>query len=372
MIQKSLGILAIALLMVACGGKGTADSYTIDVNLRGEVADSTLVYLKKVNEQNQPVDVDTVKVIGGHFYFEGQADSVPEMHYIFIDKIRGFIPVVVESGSVEINVQKDSLPFYKVKGTAQNELFHGFNKGSRAISEKLQSTQADLQKAMGEGDAASAQAYKEELFELQKEHKDYNVNYAKNNPNAYISVLLLQGMRASQALGEKEQLEIFENLSPEIKNTKVGKLLQKEFESSKATSIGATAPNFSAPTPTGEVLALNEVLGKATILDFWAAWCKPCRAENPNVVRIYEKYHDKGLNIMGVSLDRKAEDWKKAIADDGLTWNHVSNVKYFDEIAQLYNVRAIPATFILDENGVIVAKNLRGQALEDKIAEMLN
>jgi len=119
MIQKSLGILAIALLMVACGGKGTADSYTIDVNLRGEVADSTLVYLKKINEQNQPIDVDTVKVIGGHFYFEGQADSVPEMHYIFIDKIRGYLPVIVEKGAVEINVQKDSLPFYKVKGPSK-------------------------------------------------------------------------------------------------------------------------------------------------------------------------------------------------------------------------------------------------------------
>jgi thiol-disulfide isomerase/thioredoxin len=113
------------------------------------------------------------------------------------------------------------------------------------------------------------------------------------------------------------------------------------------------------------------VLGKVTIVDFWAAWCKPCRAENPNVVKIYNKYHDKGLNILGVSLDRKAEDWKKAIEDDGLTWNHVSNVDYFDEIAKLYNVEAIPATFILDAEGTIIAKNLRGPALEEKIAELL-
>jgi peroxiredoxin len=93
--------------------------------------------------------------------------------------------------------------------------------------------------------------------------------------------------------------------------------------------------------------------------------------ENPNVVKIYNKYHEKGLNILGVSLDRRAEDWIKAIEEDGLTWNHVSNVQYFDEIAELYNVNAIPATFILDENGVIVAKNLRGEALEAKIGEML-
>jgi thiol-disulfide isomerase/thioredoxin len=113
-------------------------------------------------------------------------------------------------------------------------------------------------------------------------------------------------------------------------------------------------------------------MGKVTLIDFWAAWCKPCRAENPNVVSAYKKYHDKGLNIIGVSLDRSAEDWKKAIADDGLIWNQVSHVAYFeDPIAKLYGVDAIPAAFLLDENGVIVAKNLRGSQLEEKVAELL-
>ena len=118
-------------------------------------------------------------------------------------------------------------------------------------------------------------------------------------------------------------------------------------------------------------MALNEVMGKVTIVDFWAAWCKPCRAENPNVVRVYNKYKDQGLSILGVSLDRNANDWKKAIEDDGLAWHHVSNVQYFDEIAKLYNVDAIPATFILDENGIIVAKDLRGASLDAKIGELL-
>ena len=164
---------------------------------------------------------------------------------------------------------------------------------------------------------------------------------------------------------------MYEALTPEIKETSAGKQIKTKLDNGAKTSIGSKAPNFSAPSPSGEEIALNEVLGKATILDFWAAWCKPCRAENPNVVRVYNQYKDKGLSILGVSLDRRAEDWKKAIQDDGLEWHHVSNVQYFDEIAALYNVTAIPATFILDENGVIVAKNLRGPALEAKISEML-
>ncbi|MEX0272741.1 MAG: peroxiredoxin family protein, partial [Flavobacteriaceae bacterium] len=142
---------------------------------------------------------------------------------------------------------------------------------------------------------------------------------------------------------------------------------------SKSTSIGSKAPEFSGPNPDGKQISLAEVKGKATLIDFWAAWCRPCRAENPNVVKVYNKYHDKGLNVIGVSLDRNAEAWKKAIADDGLEWNHVSHVAYFeDPIAKLYNIDAIPAAFLLDENGVIVAKNLRGPALEEKVSELLD
>ena len=140
----------------------------------------------------------------------------------------------------------------------------------------------------------------------------------------------------------------------------------------KKIDVGDKAENFSAPTPTGRELSLNEARGKVTIIDFWASWCKPCRMENPNVVKVYNKYHEKGLNIIGVSLDKKKEAWLKAIQDDNLQWSHVSNLQFWQEpIAQAYGVRSIPATFILDEDGNVIAKNLRGPALEEKIAELL-
>jgi peroxiredoxin len=137
--------------------------------------------------------------------------------------------------------------------------------------------------------------------------------------------------------------------------------------------VGDKAPDFSAKTPTGTDLSLNESLGKVTIIDFWASWCGPCRKENPKVVALYNQYHDKGLNIIGVSLDKEDSKWKEAIEKDQLTWNHVSNLMFWqDPIAQEYEVRAIPATFILDENGIVVAKNLRGKKLENKIKELLS
>ena len=181
--------------------------------------------------------------------------------------------------------------------------------------------------------------------------------------------------------------EVYASLSEEIKATEEGNRIRTTLdrlkvvmEAEKATAIGAIAPEFSAPNPEGEIVALKDVVskGKITMIDFWAAWCGPCRRENPNIVKVYEKYHDKGLEIIGVGLDGRRgqqnpkEAWIKAINDDKLTWHQVSNLRYFDEIAKLYNVRSIPSMLILDNEGKILSKNLRGIALERKIAELLN
>jgi thiol-disulfide isomerase/thioredoxin len=138
---------------------------------------------------------------------------------------------------------------------------------------------------------------------------------------------------------------------------------------------GDLAPDFTAPTPEGQQITMSKIKGKVTIIDFWASWCKPCRIENPNLVKVYNEYHDKGLEIISVALDRvnKKEFWTKAIQKDQLNWYNVSNLKYWnDPIAKAYNVNSIPATFIIDENGVIIADRLRGADLETKIKELLN
>ncbi|MBC7494953.1 MAG: TlpA family protein disulfide reductase [Flavobacterium sp.] len=137
--------------------------------------------------------------------------------------------------------------------------------------------------------------------------------------------------------------------------------------------MNKNAPNFSAKTPDGKLISLKQAMGKVTIIDFWASWCGPCRSENPNVVALYKKFHAKGLNIIGVSLDNNVEKWKQAILKDGLSWIHVSNLKEWnDPIAKIYEVNQIPSTFLLDASGKIIAVDLRGPDLESKISILLS
>lgn len=375
--KKLLLSLSVIIGLVACNGK--PDGYVLNGTLSGNIENGTQVFIRKINENNQPYDIDTTTVENGKFTVSGSADS-PDLIYLFIDKVQGYTPLVAEKGTIELTAQKDSLNFAKVKGTIQNDIFYKYLDKSRELSDQAMSIQKDLQQATMAGNEATVNSLRDEFTELQDAYQNFELDFIKENPNGLISALLIEKALGTRQIEMDEAQKMYDALSAEIKETAPGKKIVESLnaakereEKGKSTAIGALAPDFSGPTPDGGEMSLKQAMGKVTIIDFWAAWCKPCRMENPNVVNVYSKYHSKGLNIIGVSLDRKEEDWKKAIADDKLTWHHISSLDYFDDaIAKLYNVDAIPATFILDENGVIIAKNLRGPALEEKIAELLN
>ena len=208
-------------------------------------------------------------------------------------------------------------------------------------------------------------SYQEELNIVSK-------NFISENPKAYLSIILVENFLMRGYIPTEETTNYFNKLDKSILETKRGQKLSELIKVTNTVKIGKKAPNFSAPSPEGKPISLNESLGKVTIIDFWASWCGPCRQENPNVVAMYNELHEKGLNIIGVSLDRDGDKWKEAIAKDGLTWPQISNLKFWQEpIAEQYNVKSIPATFILDENGIIVARDLRGDELKAKVKEIL-
>ncbi|RKR84006.1 thiol-disulfide isomerase/thioredoxin [Mucilaginibacter gracilis] len=192
------------------------------------------------------------------------------------------------------------------------------------------------------------------------------------NPNSYISFEFLKNITGG-TIKYDLAMPHFSKLSPEIRNSKEGKEFETKILLVKNLRSGLKAANFESTTPDGAKLSLQDVIakGKYTLIDFWASWCVPCRAENPNVVEAYNNYHNKGLNILSVSLDTKADAWKAAIAKDGMPWNHVSGLIGFKEpAAVLYGIQAIPQNVLVDANGTIVATNLRGPDLQQKLKQI--
>ena len=193
--------------------------------------------------------------------------------------------------------------------------------------------------------------------------------------------MLLDGIVGQKGFDAKMALEVFELMPKKLLSKPTNTLMAQKINTKINTAIntfevkvGVKAPDFTAPNAEGEMITLSKILGKVTILDFWASWCRPCRIENPNFVKIYDQYHSKGLEIISVSLDRnnQKQRWVNAIEKDQLNWYNVSNLKFWqDPLAQLYNISSIPATFILDDEGIVLATKLRGAALEAKIAEIL-
>jgi peroxiredoxin len=165
---------------------------------------------------------------------------------------------------------------------------------------------------------------------------------------------------------------MYNKLGKHVRNTPSGKEFVNRLTAAKKSAIGQPAIDFSQPDAEGKNVYLTSYKGKYVLVDFWASWCGPCRAENPNVARAYSKYKDKGFDVLGVSLDDKKDKWEAAIQADNLPWTHVSDLKgWKNAAAEQYGIRAIPQNILVDPKGNIIAKNLRGDALEKKLEEVL-
>ena len=377
-------LLTVITVIISCNKAGK-NEYIISGTVKG-IADGKTVVLEKQDAMGQIVPMDTVKIKDGKFIMKGSAKE-PEIMLIQIEAIQGKVPFVLENGDIKIVVDKDSLQKSKYSGTFNNNVFSKFNddltKFQKELQKKLMAFQtanmSKMKAAQEAKDTIVINKLMKEYQGIQKEGMDFYVKFAEENPKALLSALIIDSMLNDPAVDLARAKKIYNSFSPEVKKYKPGKSIQTKLDKiakpvpvAAAPNVGSVAPDFTAPNPEGKSISLKQSLGKVTIIDFWASWCKPCRAENPNVVALYAKYHAKGFNILSVSLDKEASDWKAAITKDKLTWNHVSNLKEFeDPIALQYGINAIPTIFVLDAKGVIVAKDLRGEELNAKIASLL-
>lgn len=374
--MKKIAILisAFVLGLTSCED-GNDKGYYLSGNVEG-MENGKKVYISELDGNNRtPKAVDTAMINDEKFELDMQDSEVPNLSFLRLEGVNGNVVFISENEKIRFDINKDSIRGSEVMGGKENKALYEYLGHLQELNRKMAQMQNDMREAMMQKDTAQLKTLQEAQAELRDNDINFKEELFQRHTDAYVSVMLLTDMLNMRTHSTAEVREMFEKVSDRIKQTDLAKSLKDNLDSTKASEVGSKAPSFSAPTPEGDELALEDNLGKVTVVDFWAAWCKPCRVENPNLVRTYNKYKDQGLNIISVSLDRPGQKdrWVQAIEDDKLEqWDHVSNLQFWnDPVAKKYGVNAIPATFVLDENGVIVAKNLRGDELASKIGELL-
>lgn len=368
-IMPWIGVLA---LLIGC--QNDKDGFTLEGSVSGVLTDSTKVYLQKRDSLGRFQPIDTALIVDEHFEFTGKVEEV-DLYTLKFDSRRGgtLAPVILENAEISFKSPIDSLAYMAVKGTEQNEWLMEFMDQTRTMNEIGTTLRDDMRKAYYAQDSVAYAALIEESQELVQKNLDFAKTFIGNHPKSLMSLTLMEDLVNRKSLPVITVDSLYQLLDEDLKRRPIGEKIKVFIDKEKPISVGAIAPDFIGPDPDGNELILSEVRGKVTLVDFWAAWCKPCRMENPNVKRVYEQYKDKGFTVIGVSLDKNAEEWAEAIAQDGLEWNHVSNLMAWqDPIAKMYNVSSIPKAFLLNEEGKIIGRDLRGAALEQAVAAILD
>lgn len=386
--MKKIYFLITALLPVMALAQ-TPDTFTINGKI-GNTGAPAKVYLSYQLGANSVID--SADVVNGVFSFKGtmlnpvNATLVVDYKGVGIEK---FAQQYADGRALSNNA--DNLSFFIDKGTLTITSKDSVKKAQIAgsqlnidnvkLQEQLKSINLRGEKLMAEIKAATPEQQKSPAFQssMQAKYKALQTlqsftlkSFITDNPNSYLSLLALSSV-GGPSPDPGEILPLYNSLSQSVRETEAGRVLKSQLDMLKATAVGAVAPDFTQNDVNGTPVKLSSFRGKYVLLDFWASWCGPCRQENPNVVRNYNKYKAKNFTVLGVSLD-KAESksaWLAAIKSDGLDWTQVSDLKYWNNaVAALYSITSIPQNYLIGPDGKIIAKNLRGEDLDAKLQEL--
>lgn len=368
-----LGILSAGLFfLVSCHSNEAA-------NTSSEIKDTTYAIIGKVTGldsgliyliHRQTGVVDSTALDHGYFKFNGKADT-PELCRISLnDQAKTFF---LENGKISMLIIKDSVRYAQIKGTKTQDEFNYFqNQLAKPLTDRMAKLDKKYDAANNKKDIKALDSLDKQYNALDMEQKQLAMDYLKSHPASIVAGFeIYSNFVYNGRPGQQDSL--YKQMDTTLQASYYGRTLKTVIEKNRFTAVGNPAPEFTSNDVNGKPVSLSSYKGKYVLVDFWAAWCGPCRKENPSVVKAYKKYHDKGFEILGVSLDDTKSEWIQAIKKDGLDWIQVSDLQgWKNSTAVLYGVKAIPTNFLLDKNGIIVAKGLRGDELALKLAEILH
>lgn len=370
-----LAIGVIATVFTACDN---TPKYAIKGTVKN--LEAKKIYLKEY-QGRKAVVIDSADVKEGTFLIEGTIAKTT-LCGLFTTKAeisRAFANLYVENVPFTVNYDKKAPMATTIVGGPTQEVSKKFTAidkkleaDTKPINDKYRAMQKEVQagKMSKEEFGAAVGKLREEYAPFAEKAKEEKMALIKANLSSIASADVFA--RAFRDMDIKEGKELANSFTGDAAASETIKKIKEKIVVLEKVAIGQPAPDFTLNTPEGKPLSLSSFKGKVLIVDFWASWCGPCRGENPNVVKMYKKYHRKGLEILSVSLDQDKKAWEKAIKDDGLIWNHVSDLKgWGSSAAKLYGVNGIPHIVLIDKEGTIVAKNLRGEKLEEKVREYI-